>query len=884
MEGKMGDVPTRTLKVPAAVVQPGQTVAGKYRIVGMLGLGGMGVVYEAEDLRLHRPVALKFLPPGLTADPEARERFIHEARTASGLDHPNICTIHDVDETEDGGLYIAMACYPGETLKERIARSALEPAEAVRIAAEIAGGLAKAHEHGIVHRDIKPGNIMVTTDGLVKILDFGLAKLAGEARLTQPGTTVGTVAYMSPEQARGDDVDARTDLWSLGVILYEMTAATLPFGRDSERAILHAIVHEEPRAVKGLRPGFPAEIAGVIRKALAKDRGRRYQSAAEMAADLRRLEEAMGAHARPTAKRLSFRRRPKPVWIAAGAVSLAAVAVAIWVLSRPGLAFENRDKLMVADVENLSGDPVFDLALRTALEAGLQQSPYVAVFDKPQISETLKIMRKDPATKIDENLGYDVCHFGGVRAFILPRILSAGEAYELTATLVDPIKRRHVKTIRVTARGREEVLLKAIDALSVKLRSDLGESLRSIEKASRPVSQVTTSSWDALKDFSVGQARWQDGKVQDAAKFFELAIEKDPQFVEAHGSLGLVLIQFLRQEEKGQEMLRRALKLAEAQDYPTRDLLKLKAVNRQFVDKDPQGALEEYRTLRELFPDHMPAWNNSGRILQSLRRFDEAAAMYEKAAELAPHNSIPLLNLWYLYYYSQGDVQAAERTARRYAAMAPDLANAHSLLGFCLSVQEKFPEAEKELKRAIEIEPAHPYALPNLAHMFVASGKAAEAVPIYKKVAELGREGGMKGDPEVNSFDLAVALAAAGSRDEAAKVAADAEASVLKGHGPGKPDAGNFICLLGKLCATEGKRSEALVYLNRALAAKADDPDSLVDLAGLYASLGQVKPAVAALGRALDKGLSDPLFPVILPEFLPIRTSPEFRALFKLGN
>ncbi len=880
----MGDDPTRTLRVPSVEVQPGQTVAGKFRIIRKLGRGGMGVVYEAEDLHLHRTVALKFLPAGLTADPEARERFVHEARAASGLDHPNICTIHDVDETDDGGLYIAMACYPGETLKERIARSALAPAEAIRIAAEIAEGLAKAHEHGIVHRDIKPGNVMVTTDGLVKILDFGLAKLAGEARLTQPGTTVGTVAYMSPEQARGDDVDARTDLWSLGVILYEMTVGALPFGRDSDRAILHAIVHEEPRAVKDLRPGFPAEIGGVIRKALAKDPGRRYKTAGEMAADLRRLEEAIGAHAHPTATRLSFRRRPKPVWIAAGAVSLAAVAVAIWLLGKPGMAFENRDKLMVADVENLTGDPVFDLALRTAIEADLQQSPYVAIFDKPQIGETLKLMRKDAATKIDEALGYDVCRFGGVRAFVLPRILSAGNAYELEAILIDPVKRRHIDRIRVTARGREEVLLKAIDALSNKLRSHLGESLKSIEKANRPVTQVTTSSWDALNSFSLGQARWQNGKVQDAAKFFELAIEKDPQFVEAHGSLGLVLIQFLRQEAKGQEELRRALKLAEAQDYPERDLLKLKAVNRQFVDKDPQRALEEYRTLREVYPDHMPAWNNSGRILQSLGRFDEAAAMYEKAAELAPHNSIPLLNLWYLYCYSLKDVRAAERTARRYAAVASDLANSHSLLGFCLAVQEKFPEAEKEMKRAIELEPAHPYALPNLAHMLLASGRAAEAVSYYRKVAELGRAGGMGGDPEVNAFDLAMALTASGSREEAGRVAAEAETLVLKEHGPGKPDAGDFICLLGKLCVLEGKDGEARAYLNKAVAAKADDPDSLADLAGLYAGLGQAKPAIAALKRALDKGLSDPLFPVILPEFLPIRTSPEFRALFKLAN
>ena len=224
----------------------------------------------------------------------------------------------------------------------------------------------------------------------------------------------------------------------------------------------------------------------------------------------------------------------------------------------------------------------------------------------------------------------------GVRAFVLPRILSAGEAYELEAIVIDPAKRRHVDRIRVTARGREEVLLKAIDTLSTGSALAWENPCAVIEKASRPVSEVTTSSWEALNDFALGQAKWQDGKFREAAKFFEMALEKDPEFVEAHGSLGLILIQFLRQEDKGQEMLRRALKLAQAQDYPPRDLLKLKAVNRQFVDKDLTGALEEYRTLRELNPDFMPPWNNAGRILQALGRFDEAAAMYEKAVETRP--------------------------------------------------------------------------------------------------------------------------------------------------------------------------------------------------------------------------------------------------------
>ena len=301
------------------------------------------------------------------------------------------------------------------------------------------------------------------------------------------------------------------------------------------------------------------------------------------------------------------------------------------------------------------------------------------------------------------------------------------------------------------------------------------------------------------------------------------------------------------------------------------------------MDKDLPRALDEYRTLREVYPDFMPAWNNSGRIMQALGRYDEAAAMYEKAAETAPRNTIPLQNLWYLYYYYKKDVRAAEMTARRFAAMAPELANPHSLLGFSLAVQEKFPEAESELRRALELEPAHPYALPNLAHMLLARGtgrRGRSLLPEGRRARPRGRDG-----RRPRGQCLRSGRGAGGGREPRTRPPRSRrrpEASVLKDHGPGKPDAGDYICLLGKLCVLSGKTNEARAYLNKALAAKADDPDSLVDLAGLYACLGQVKPAVGALGRAIEKGLRDPRFPVILPDFLTIRKDPEFRALFKL--
>ena len=873
--------PTRTLKAEASGIRPGQILAGKYRVAKEIGRGGMGVVYEAEDLGLKRTVALKFLPSGLTADPGSRERFMHEAQAASGLDHPNICTIHEIGEAEAGGMYIAMACYKGESLKEKIRHGPLSPSATIGLGLQVAEGLAKAHEQGIVHRDVKPGNIMVTADGVAKILDFGLAKLSGEARLTLAGTTVGTVAYMSPEQARGEEVDGRTDVWSLGVVLYEMATGELPFGRDSDRAILHAILNEPPRPVKALPPGYPAEFAGVISRALAKDPAKRYRSAREMAKALGDLKMRMSAPSFPAAGRLTFGRSRRKFLVAAGAVGLVAVAVAVWLLSRPSLAFESRDKLMVADAENLTGDKVFDLALRTAIEASLQQSPYASVFDKGQIAETLRLMRVDPSARVDEAIGCDICRFAGVRAFILPRILAAGDAYELEAILVDPLKRRHVDRIRVTARGREAVLLKGIDQLTGKLRSRLGESLNSIEKAARPVATVTTSSWEALDYFSLAQAKRSDGRFKEAVALYELALDKDSKFVAARSSLALVLIQFMGEKAKGQALLSQALQDGVSQKLPERDLLPLKAVCRQFVDGDLGGALAEYKTIMELFPDLMAPYNNSGRILQTLGRPDEAAVLFEAASKRAPRNSIPLQNLWYLHMHFRKDAPAAEAAAKRLVELAPSLANSHSYLGYSLAVQEKFGEAETELRKALEIEPDHLFALPNLGHVLFAEGKAAAAVPYYRRVVSFDKERKSEGTIVWDSLGLALAQRDAGLTTEAAETLRDIRAGLEKATSGPAPDPADWIAL-GALEAIAGERAKAC--LKKVRPAELKDANTLCDLAELYALLGRPAEAIESVKKCLAAGFSDPFFPVILPEFRSIRKNPDFRALFKLDR
>jgi tetratricopeptide (TPR) repeat protein/predicted Ser/Thr protein kinase len=686
-------------------VTPKKIIAGKYKLIRELGRGGMGVVYKAEDVKLKRSVALKFLPQDLTRDPEARERFIHEAQAASQLEHSNICNVHEIDDDE-GQMYIAMACYQGESLKEKIKRGSVSLAEAVDIALQTATGLAKAHEQGIVHRDVKPANILITEEGSVKIVDFGLAKLSSQTQITRSGTTMGTIAYMSPEQAKGDVVDQRTDVWSLGAVLYEMLAGEIPFRGDKETAVVYSILNEEPKPLHAVIPNIPYELEEIIRRALKKEPSDRFVSAKEMAAALRTVQLEMTSGVALDSVRQRKRRSLKYLFVGAAAGIIAIVGV--WfVLSsiKPGLAFAERDKLLVVDVDNQTGDEVFDLALRTAIEADLDQSPYVSIFDKGQVAETLRLMKADPSSKVDEALGMDICRFAGVRALILPRILSAGQAYELQAILVDPKRNRHVDRIRVTARGREEVLLEAIDELARELRTRLGESLPSIEEADKPIIQATTSSWEALNYLSMGQAKWHEGKFKEAATFFQLALDKDPKFVSARGSLGLVQIQFLRQKEKGKEMLQQAL--VDAKGLPQKEYLMIKAVNLQYVDEDLDAALDQYRMIREIYPDNMIAYNNPALILRNRGQHDEAAAMFERAAEIGPRQSLPLMNLWYTHIFWRKDPLSAETAAQRMIVLAPEIANHHHCLGYALIARGEFDEAIQAYQKALSIEARH---------------------------------------------------------------------------------------------------------------------------------------------------------------------------------
>lgn len=431
-------LPTKTIAVPVSPAKPGELLAGKYRIIDELGRGGMGVVVRAEDTRLKRTVALKFLSQELTGDPEARERFVQEARAASALEHPNICTIHEIDEAPDGRMFMAMACYEGESLRDRIKRGKLDHTEGLSIAVQAARGLAKAHEKGIVHRDIKPGNIFLTHDGQAKILDFGLAKLASDIRMTKTGATLGTVAYMSPEQAQGKPVDSRTDVWSLGVMLYEMLTGRLPFGGETEGSLVHAIIYRPAKPLGKADPAIPAEIERVVLRALEKNPEDRYRTMADFLSDLESLAEGLKPlKAGPSLFRGRILGVRKPAFYGGVVALAAAAALLVFTFLIPSAQADVLDSIAILPLVNASGDPAQDHLAFGLTETLISELYKVGALQVRSRQAVMAYRNSDkPPKKIAQELR--------VKALVEASFLRSGDMIRLTARLIDPFRDRIV--------------------------------------------------------------------------------------------------------------------------------------------------------------------------------------------------------------------------------------------------------------------------------------------------------------------------------------------------------------------------------------------------------------------------------------------------------
>ena len=703
-EGQLPDSLTKTLATPLPVISKDKLIAGKYRIVEEIGQGGMGVVYKAEDLKLKRSVALKFLPPHLMTSPELKERFLIEAQAAAALSHPNICVIYEIGESGEHP-YIAMEYVEGETLKDRIRKGPLAPHEALTLAGQVAAGLAEAHHKGIIHRDIKSANIMVTAKGQAKVMDFGLAKLQGGSSLTRSQTTLGTVAYMSPEQARGGDMDHRTDIWSLGVVLYEVVAGKMPFRGDHDQAVIYSILHDEPEPLKKIRPDTPPELEQVVGQALAKKPADRYQSMDEFREDVEAVGEGLKplkAKPRRAARRI-LGIRTAYVYSVLGVAAVLAVGLNVGglrdrILGRAAPARAVR--LAVLPFENLSGDPEQEYFSDGMTGEMIAQLGRLHPETLSVIARTSVMRYKKTNAPIDQvgrelNVGYVLAGSAqreGTRVRITAELIKVQDQTQLWA---DSYEREMSGILAL----QNEVSQKVAGALALKL-------LPAEQARLANAHAVNPEAYDACLRGYHYYIFMTKADLDTAEKYFQLALAKDPNYAPAYA--GLALVWACRQQigyvppaeagPKAKDAAQKAVALddtsAEAR-YALADIMTWTVWNL----KDADG---EWKRMVELNPNYADGLAAYSHYLMIMGRPEEAMRQIERAVKLDPYNVMVLafyaIDLYFERRYDEAIVQG--RKARE---LQPGNPLAYSALYFGYAAKGMEKEALAVVREYIKI-------------------------------------------------------------------------------------------------------------------------------------------------------------------------------------